>query len=68
MIIGDNDLSAQPMLIYVYNQLSPNRHLTHVQYTQTGTIRQTNAPLVPIVRLRQFMYNYVSVKVETRST
>ena len=24
---------------------------THVQYTQTDTIRQTNGPLVPMVRL-----------------
>ena len=25
--------------------------LTHVQYTQTDTIRQTDGPLVPMVRL-----------------
>ena len=27
------------------------RLFTHVQYTQTDTIRQTNGPLVPVVRL-----------------
>ena len=25
--------------------------ITHVQYTQTDTIRQTDSPLVPMVRL-----------------
>ena len=27
------------------------RYDTHVQYTQTDTIRQTDGPLVPMVRL-----------------
>ena len=31
--------------------LIPRGFHTHVQYTQTDTIRQTNGPLVPIVRL-----------------
>ena len=31
--------------------LIPRGFHTHVQYAQTDTIRQTNGPLVPIVRL-----------------
>ena len=34
-----------------FHVLSSYLHSTHVQYTQTDTIRQTHCPLVPMVRL-----------------
>ena len=45
--------SLKNVLVLIYPKLRSKsfNYLTHVQYTQTDTIRQTDGPLVPMVGL-----------------
>ena len=48
---GEETLIKQVLLGKKIYDKKGNKKSTHVQYTQTDTIRQTDGPLVPMVRL-----------------
>ena len=45
------DIVGRKLMMVTKRVIHKEKKSTHVQYTQTDTIRQTDGPLVPMVRL-----------------